>query len=131
MSSWFLRLVRSATGRLQWTPPVGLNWGNLAREFRRLSDIGRTLYDKTRKGVATKLIAATLDQDRGVPATPHRETVGNFLRRWIEGSIRPAVRPSTFGRSECIVRNHLVPTVGRCPKVAQPEPPGGSGSLQQ
>ena len=73
----------------------------------------RTLYGKTRQEVAGKLTAATRDRDTGIPATPQRQTVGQFLQRWIEESVRPTLRPRTFERYEGIVRNHLVPSIGR------------------
>ena len=73
----------------------------------------RTLYGKTREEVAGKLAAATRDRDIGLPATPQRETVGQFLQRWIEDSVRPSVRPSTFERYKGIVDTHLNPSIGR------------------
>ena len=65
----------------------------------------RTLYGKTRQEVAGKLAAAIRDRDTGVPVTPQRQTVGEFLRKWIEDSVRPTVRPRTFERYEGIVTN--------------------------
>jgi len=73
----------------------------------------RTLYGKTRQEVARKLTVAIRDRDTGVPVTPQRQTVGQFLQKWVEDSVRPTVRPSTFERYEGIVTNHLVPSIGR------------------
>ena len=73
----------------------------------------RTLYGKTRQKVAGKLAAAIRDRDTGLPVTPQRQTVGQFLQKWIEDSVGPTVRPRTFERYEGIVINHLLPSIGQ------------------
>ena len=71
----------------------------------------RTLYGKTRQEAARKLAAAIRDRDAGIPATPQRQTVGQFLTQWIE-TTRPTIRLSTFVRYEEYIRIHTVPVIG-------------------
>jgi len=44
--------------------------------------------------------------------TSARLTVGTFLNQWLDDSVRPARRPSTFASYSCIVRVHLEPGLG-------------------
>lgn len=40
-------------------------------------------------------------------------TVGEFLRSWLETSVKPRVRPLTYAGYKVNVEKHLVPTVGK------------------
>ena len=42
-----------------------------------------------------------------------RLTVGAFLRRWLEESARPALRPRTFESYRMICERHVIPALGR------------------
>jgi integrase len=72
----------------------------------------RYLYGKTRAEVQRKLSAAHRTQDDGLPFSPERHTVGDFLTEWLEGQ-RPRLRPNTWKRYEEYVRIHAMPTLGR------------------
>ena len=72
----------------------------------------RSLYAKTRQEVARKLAAALRDRDAGLPVTPERQMVGQFLTHWLEESVRHTVRPSTHSRYAELVRIHAVPMLG-------------------
>ena len=69
----------------------------------------RAVYGKSRKEVAKKLAAA-----------PREETVSidrslllkDYLKGWLEGSVRASVRPTTFSRYESLVRLHINPALG-------------------
>ncbi len=77
------------------------------RRVRR-SVLGRTrasVRDRLRETLQTEAAGAT-------PLASARLTVGAFLRQWLEGSVRPARRPSTFASYSCIVRVHLEPGLG-------------------
>lgn len=73
----------------------------------------RYMYGKTRQEAAKKLREALHAKDRGLPTTQGRGTVGAFLQEWLEISAKPKLRPLTYIRYEGIVRNHLLPTIGR------------------
>ena len=44
---------------------------------------------------------------------PERQTVEQFLTRWLEEAARPTVRPRTLEGYAIIVHRHLVPSLGR------------------
>ena len=73
----------------------------------------RFLYGKTRAEVAGKLAAALRDQQVGLPLPSERLTVSQFLGDWLEGTIRPTRRPTTYAGYEVNVRVHIVPAIGR------------------
>ena len=53
--------------------------------------------------------------DGGIDIAPGRVTLGDFLRRWLEDTARPSVRPSTYERYRQIVQLHLIPALGNRP----------------
>lgn len=55
------------------------------------------LYGKTRQDTARKLASAMRDRDVGLPITPERQTVAQFLSQWLEVA-QPTVRNTTFVR---------------------------------
>ena len=54
-------------------------------------DTGRrkVLYGKTRQEVAKNLTAALRDHQQGLPVVTERQTLGLFLNRWLEDSLKP------------------------------------------
>jgi integrase len=46
---------------------------------------------------------------------PTKETVGQFLERWLRDSVAPSVRPSTLVGYTTNVRRHIVPVIGKLP----------------
>jgi integrase len=72
-----------------------------------------TLYGKTRKEVADKLTEALTDRDSGLSVDAENLKLGDFLHRWLEDSKKGSVKPVTYQGYERMVRNHLVPTLGR------------------
>lgn len=73
----------------------------------------KTIYGKTRAEVATKLSRALSDREDGLNFDAGRLTVGEYLERWLEDSVKDTVRPSTYQRHEELTKLHLVPTLGR------------------
>src|SRR5215216_4914814 len=72
----------------------------------------RALYGKTRAEVAAKLSKALADREGGLTYDAGKQTVGEYLARWLSNSVRDTVRQRTYERYESIVRVHLVPSVG-------------------
>lgn len=70
-------------------------------------------YGNARREVQEKLTAALRDQQRGLPAVPERETVGEYLTRWLQDVARHTVRATTFESYERLIRRHLIPHIGR------------------
>src|SRR3712207_2287810 len=73
----------------------------------------RAVYGKTRAEVAEKLTKAMADRDGGFTFDAGKQTVGEYLRRWLADSVQDTVRQRTYERYESIVRVHLVPAIGR------------------
>jgi integrase len=73
----------------------------------------KTLYGKTRQEAATKLAKALSDREDGLVFDDGGLTVGTYLDRWLDGSVRGSVRRSTFDRYEIAVRVHIKPALGR------------------
>ena len=73
----------------------------------------KTLYGKTRREVDEKLTKAKADRDTGFVFDADNLTLGNYLDRWINDSVRDTVRQRTWERYEQIVRVHIKPALGR------------------
>ena len=71
-------------------------------------------YGHTRREAAQKLERARQDLALGLAVGgDERQTVAQFLTRWLQESAKPAVRASTFETYAMYVRVHLVPSIGR------------------
>ncbi len=75
----------------------------------------KTFYGKTRKDVSERLKVAMRDQQQGTLVTNDRQTVAQYLTRWLESSARPSVKVKTYEGYESIVRVRVVPGIGRLP----------------
>ena len=73
----------------------------------------KTIYGKTRAEVGGKLAKALSDRHGGLVFDDEGLTLGKYLDKWLEGSLRGAVRQSTFDRYEIAVRVHTKPILGR------------------
>jgi integrase len=77
--------------------------------------VRRSLLGRTRTQVRDKLRDALRDEAAGRSMPSDRLTVGVFLHQWLEDTVRPSTRPSTFSSYASIVRLHLEPGLGRLP----------------
>jgi len=71
------------------------------------------IYGKTHGDVQRKLTIAKRALDQGLPLTNDRQTVQQFLTRWLEDVVRPNKRASTYRGYELNVRRYLIPALGR------------------
>ena len=53
------------------------------------------------------------EQQEGLPVAVERQTVAQFLKRWLKDVAKPSVRPKTLRSYEQMVRVHLIPSLGR------------------
>jgi len=90
----------------RWCAIVDLGWENGRR--RR-----KYLYADTRTDVAEQLARTLHDVSRGFPVAAERQTVGQYLTRWLEESVKPAVRPLTYEQYAQHVRLYIEPALGR------------------
>ena len=73
----------------------------------------KTLYGKTRSEVSAKLSKALTDREGGLTYDAGKQTVEEYLARWLSNSVRDTVRKRTYERYESIVRVHLAPAIGK------------------
>ena len=73
----------------------------------------KVYYGKTRDEVKDKLIAALRDQQQGIPIVTERQSLQQFLERWLIDCVKPSVRPKTFASYSQLVRLHIAPELGR------------------
>jgi hypothetical protein len=97
-------IFQRADGR--WCAAVDLGWesGKRRRKY---------IYAETRQEVAEALTKVLRDQQQGLPVATERQSVGEFLSRWLAESVRPSVRPLTFDIYEQHVSLYLSPALGR------------------
>ena len=96
-------IVKRSDGR--WMAQADLGWQDGKR--RR-----KTLYGRTKREVQDKLRDTLHRQEHGLPPVPEQETVGAFLRRWLD--VRQGhLRPRTQERYGQVVNAHLLPHLER------------------
>ena len=69
---------------------------------------------RTREEVGLKLRARLAELDKGLPKLDHRITLETYALRWLADT-KPLVRPKTAEVDELVLKNHLLPTLGRIP----------------
>jgi integrase len=68
--------------------------------------------DESRAQVHQKLTKAMTDRDGGLAFDSGKQTVGEYLDRWLEDSVRDNVKPRTLSNYRLQVREHLRPALG-------------------
>ena len=80
--------------------------------YLRLPDGRKKFYSgRTRRQVQDRLDSARDDQRRGHPMVGRDQELGRYLGEWLEGSVRPSVRPKTWEDYDLCVRR-LLPLLG-------------------
>jgi integrase len=70
------------------------------------------IFGKTQREVREKLTAALRAIDQGEAPITERQTVAQFLDRWLTDVAKPTVRPKTYHSYAALVRLHLAPALG-------------------
>lgn len=73
----------------------------------------KTFYGDTRKEVQEQLTAALRAQQQGLPVANDRQTVGEFLARWLDESVKGKKQPKTYASYAQLIRLHIAPELGR------------------
>lgn len=73
----------------------------------------KSMYGKTRSEVAEKLTKAMADRDGGLLFDAENMTVGEYLERWLNDSVKGSVRASTHASYQRQVNRYIVPALGR------------------
>ena len=96
-------IFRRDDGR--WCAVLNLGWegGKRRRKY---------VYGVTAAEVQEQLLKARTDHAAGLPVRTDRQTVAQFLDRWLEDSVRPSVRPLTHEQYRQHVKLYLAPLLG-------------------
>jgi integrase len=89
----------------RWCGVLNLGWENGRRKRKHF-------YGVTAAAVREQLLKARSDHSRGLPVVVERQTVAQFLARWLE-TVEPSIAPRTHEHYEGVVRLHLTPELGR------------------
>jgi integrase len=92
----------------RWCAALNLGWKNGQRHRK-------SFYGATRDAVQQQLTAALRSHQLGFNVAPERQTVGEFLQRWLTDCVAPSTRPRTLDSYSDTVRLHLIPTIGKVP----------------
>jgi integrase len=70
-------------------------------------------FGRTRAEATKKLNKALAEKEKGLPVAIPKQTMTQFLTRWLDEAVATSVRPRTATRYHEIVRLHILPTLGR------------------
>ena len=73
----------------------------------------RYIYGKRREEVRQKLAIAIADRDGGSIFDGENMSVGEYLKRWLNDSVRGSVQASTHASYERQVGRYIIPAIGR------------------
>ena len=73
----------------------------------------RYIYGKRREEVRKKLAKAIADRDGGFIFADENMSVGEYLKWWLNDSVRGSVRASTYASYERQVGRYIIPAIGR------------------
>lgn len=72
----------------------------------------KAVYGRTRAEVGERIVRLQSAAQLGMPMPNDKITVARFLADWLEGTVKPSVRASTYTGYEVLVRKHLTPALG-------------------
>ena len=73
----------------------------------------KRFYGDTQREVREQMTATLRSLDQGQAISLDRQTVGQFLDKWLSEVARPKLRPSTFISYQSKIRNYLIPALGK------------------
>jgi len=90
----------------RWVGSVNLGWEDGKRKRRHF-------YAATAAEVRDQLLKARSDQSQGLPVATERQTVAQFLKGWLEHTLKRRAKPRSVESFTAIVNKHIVPELGR------------------
>ena len=90
----------------RWAAAINLGYQN--GKLKR-----KTFYGGTREQVKNKLVAALSDQQKGLPVLTERQTLAQFLEKWLADVAQPSIRPKTYRFYSDHIRLHIIPALGK------------------
>ena len=70
---------------------------------------------RTREEAVVGRAAWLAELEKGTAVDPSKMTVGAYLAHWLEASVKPNVRPTTFASYESLIRVRILPGIGNMP----------------
>lgn len=89
----------------RWTAAMSIGYKN--GKLQR-----KNIYGKTRAEVAEKLNAEITNKNKGLPVLNDKQTVKQFLMDWLENSVKPRTRLSTYISYKLHAEQHIIPEIG-------------------
>lgn len=89
-----------------WTATLNIGYDEKGKRRRR------TVYGKSKKVVQEKLTRLQADSLSGTLTAASRDSVADYLDRWLKDAVKPSTRDATYRCYEGIVRNHINPRIG-------------------
>lgn len=87
--------------------------GRWAAEISLGNGKRKSFYGNTRKEVKDQLTKALRDLQQGLPVAFERQSVDEFLKFWLEQSVKPTVRPGTLNSYQVFCEVHIIPHLGK------------------
>jgi len=97
-------IYRDKDGRWRGSVHLGYRGGKRSRKI---------VSGKTRAEVARKVRDALQAAEAGLNFAPERQTVADFLTRWLRDVVEPGTRPKTARSYRDMVNAHIVPHIGK------------------
>lgn len=85
--------------------------GRYAAALRLEDGQRKWVYGETKSEVQRKLAALRRTVEDGLPVTPERGTVGEYLASWLE-TVKPSLRESGWDSHQYFVERHIIPRIG-------------------
>ena len=97
-------IFRRADGR--WVASLTLGYNETGHQDRK------DFYGRTRSEVLAKLDDARNKLADGCPISPEKQTVGQFLARWLADVQKPNISAKSYRTYSDLIRMHLTPALG-------------------
>jgi len=89
--------------------------GVISAGYRNGKRLRRYLYGPTKDAVHRQVVESLRNQHLGLNVAPQKQNMEHYLTHWLEDVARPRVRVTTYRSYEQIIRNHLIPGLGKIP----------------
>lgn len=71
------------------------------------------VYARTQQECRQKVKQLLRNLEQGLPVAPKRQSVAQFLEKWLEDVAKVTVRPNVYVRYRINVHRHLIPAIGK------------------
>ncbi len=90
----------------RWHARLSLGQGNGKR-------IRKSYYGATQAAVEEELLKARAKQSQGIVVSTDRQTVEQFIKKWLEQTVKPNAKQRSYESFSTISRLHIYPVIGR------------------